>query len=101
MDVSAVSSTGPWPLDELAVEIDHHEIAGLHFRPVQPEGREQKSIRMARHEQGEVIVDPLVQAKMRRQAVTGGEIDSRLALRLRRLCADLRLAFMGPLTSFR
>ena len=35
---------------------------------------------MTRHQQGQVIVDPLIQAEVRSQPVTGSEIDSRLPL---------------------
>ena len=46
---------------------------------MQAEGREQEPVRVARQQQGQVIVDPLVQSEMRRQPVAGGQVDSCLA----------------------
>ncbi len=45
---SAVSSTGPRPLKNPPLEIDHHEVAGPHFGPEQPERREQEPVGVTR-----------------------------------------------------
>jgi hypothetical protein len=74
-----------------ALEIDDHEIAGPHLRPMQAEGRQQKSIRIARHQQCQMVVDALVEPKVRRQPVTRRKIDARLTLGVAR-CRD-RLEF--------
>jgi hypothetical protein len=87
--------------DDLAVEIDHHEIAGLHLRPMQPEGREQKPVRMSRHHQRQMIVDAFVQSEVRRQPVAGGKIDARRAFgfRLRLYRFEIRVHVIASLQS--
>ena len=68
---------GPRPLKHAAVEIDDHEVARPHLRPMQSERREQETIRVTGHQQGQMVVDALVQAEVRSQPIAGGEIDAR------------------------
>src|SRR5450631_1057376 len=84
MDVERRVLDGPAAADDVPVEVDHHEIARPHFRPVQAERRQQKPIAPARHQQRQVVVDALVQTEVRGQSMTRGQIDPRLPLCVRR-----------------
>src|SRR6266436_2045377 len=75
------------PAQNPTAEIHHQEIARLHLGPMHAEGREQKSVRIPRHQERQMIVDALVQTEAIRQPIARREIDSGGSLSLWR-CLD-------------
>ena len=66
---------------------------------MQSERRQQEAIRVAGHQQGQMVVDALVQAEVGRQPIAGGEIDSGAALGVGvGRTTGFRLAFMRGLS---
>ena len=66
--------------DEVAFEVDLHQVGGGDLVVAQTVGVDQKMVIRSRHPQGDVAIDQLAPAQVMEDPVGGGELDPQVAL---------------------
>ena len=66
------------PLDQAVIDADLHEGRGRHLGPMHPEWNLIVAVAAARHDQGQVVEDPLAETLHEGQAMRRRKVDARL-----------------------